>query len=220
MSSLIIYGGTFDPLHVGHIDCVSFAHQFKPEARIYVIPAEAPVSFQEKAGVKTPFFSFAERFSFLQEVFAEMPFVFVSDIEKTLPVPSYTINTVEKILEQEKPDQLFLLIGFDQWRQFHRWHQVTKLLSLCDILVVPRKTLNIEKDLSLIDELNLLSIGYTKFSSYEYEMETGKKVYLLCGTTTDISGQEVREALAKNNQDVLNSVPLRIRDKLKKRIAK
>ena len=200
--SLIFFGGTFDPVHSGHVDCVQRARAFDPQATIWVAPAYSPVSLNDsdRDGLKKPSFSFEKRLQLLKDVFAEEPSVYVSDLEKTLRAPNYTIQTIQEIYKQNPGKKISLLIGWDQWLSFPKWHRVSELLTIVDLLVVPR-----EQEWGSKGAVFELEGGLQKLGA----SAKGAVIRLLAGNTTVISSQSIRNYINTKQEDsrILQGIP-------------
>jgi GTP-binding protein len=146
---LIVFGGTFDPPHRGHLDCIHAALKKHPGARVLVVPAFSPpqVSLDSPRSakpleVKTPVLSYKQRLGLMELVLhAEFPAeqVELSQVESTMPTPSFTSMTLKAIAEKYPNKRLGLLIGEDQLEAFHRWKNPLEILSMADLLVVRRR---------------------------------------------------------------------------------
>lgn len=143
--SIGILGGSFDPVHNGH---VAIAKSFLGSDLIdelWVLLAPDPPHKTGRAQT-----DYQLRLKMLQAVFKDFDEVKVSDLEKQLPQPSYTIQTLQH-LENKYPNSTFYLcIGGDSLRDFKKWKDWQKILEYSDLLVAQRPsadTKNIDKSL-------------------------------------------------------------------------
>ncbi|MCL1882066.1 MAG: nicotinate (nicotinamide) nucleotide adenylyltransferase [Oscillospiraceae bacterium] len=127
---IAIFGGAFDPPHMGHINLVkSVVNQLKCD-KILIIPTGNPPH-------KETMSSFALRFELAKAAFANVPNCEISDIENT-PEYSYTADTLKK-LHQTYPDSEFtLIIGSDMVEKFHKWVRYEQVLEQCSVVAVAR----------------------------------------------------------------------------------
>lgn len=128
-----IMGGTFNPVHSGHI---AFVRAFIDQIGLdlcYIIPARrSPFRMNE------PLAEDMHRLNMLQFAFEAIPCTIVSDIEIKREGLSFTIDTVKDIQSQYPEAELFLLIGEDQAHRFKEWKQWEDLLSRTQLCIVQR----------------------------------------------------------------------------------
>lgn len=130
----VIFGGSFDPIHVGHLSLASevVASGLAGEVWFLVSPQnphkEACRLSDENVRMQMVRLAIEGNEKFK-----------ASDFEFTLPRPSYTINTLSA-LEKAFPDREFvLLIGADNWEKFDRWYRHEEILARYEIIVYPRE---------------------------------------------------------------------------------
>jgi nicotinate-nucleotide adenylyltransferase len=130
----VIFGGSFDPIHVGHLSLASevVALGLADEVWFLVSPQnphkEACRLSDENVRMQMVRLAIEGNENFK-----------ASDFEFTLPRPSYTINTLSA-LEKAFPDREFvLLIGADNWEKFDRWYRYEEILARYEIIVYPRE---------------------------------------------------------------------------------
>lgn len=131
--STIIFGGTFDPPHIGHVGLVEKALEIFSPDYFLVIPSPEP---PHKEGLKKT--SFEARFSMTKLAFQHLHNVEVSDVEHSLPKPSYTFQTLEFLMENIKKP-VGLLIGSDSLQNFDSWYRFEEILHKSNLIVYPRR---------------------------------------------------------------------------------
>ncbi|NBC66862.1 MAG: nicotinate (nicotinamide) nucleotide adenylyltransferase [Bacteroidetes bacterium] len=128
-----LFGGAFDPVHTGHVHVAdSFLHSHVID-ELLILPTPDPP--HKNLGAST---SFEHRFEMLQLAFRQKERVEVSTIEKNLPSPSYTLQTIEQLQNENPQNIYFLCIGEDNLASFHRWHRYRDILDKVTLLVVSR----------------------------------------------------------------------------------
>lgn len=129
-----ICGGTFDPLHNGHVTLVMAALDSREVDRVIVMPAgRPPHKTQELVSMARYRYEMAVR------AFAHDPRIEVSDLEIKRPGPSYTLETVQELQAARLPqDELFLIYGSDVLKDISHWHEPAKLLASCTLLLANR----------------------------------------------------------------------------------
>ena len=131
MTSTLLYGGTFDPVHTGHVEVPFAAMQHLGFDRVLYVPANiAPL----KEDAPTPS---SHRLAMLQLALADSPWAEISTIELDREGTSYTIDTLEAL--QTEGDSIRLLIGADQWQQFQSWKRWDEIIELANPVVMPRE---------------------------------------------------------------------------------
>lgn len=135
-----IFGGGFDPVHIGHIFSIQYILDKKYVDRIIVIPTYRQPLKEEYS---TPF---GIRLTMATEAFKKFSDVLVSDIEGSLPLPSYTIYTIKKLKENHRNDDLFLIIGEDEAYDIIKWHRYDELKKYANFIITRRYCKKFEYD--------------------------------------------------------------------------
>ena len=135
-----ILGGTFNPVHKGHIHLAQIFSDELCLDRILVIPTNIPPHKSADNIVENH-----HRLNMLKLAFGEHNNIEISDIELNKDGKSYTIDTL-MILKQKYPDDaLYLLVGGDMFLYFDKWRDYKKILSLCTVCTAPRQDDEYEK---------------------------------------------------------------------------
>ena len=124
-----VFGGTFDPIHIGHIDLIKNIKEEFNLDKVYVIPAGNPYQ-------KSKVTDFDTRFEMTKIATKSMPYVEVLDIEKN-DKNSYTYNTISK-LKQIEDNDYFLICGSDCIFNIESFYNYEKLLKEFSFIVIPR----------------------------------------------------------------------------------
>ncbi len=128
-----VFGGTFDPVHLGHL---ILAEQCREQGRleqVWFVPAASP---PHKLGQElTPF---AQRVEMLALAIAGQPAFRIDELEKDRPGPSYTVHTLEEIRRRLPNVELFLPIGSDTLLDLRHWYQPARVAELVTLLVTHR----------------------------------------------------------------------------------
>jgi len=136
-----LFGGTFDPVHRGHLALARAAMERCKLHRIYFVPANVPPHKQ-----KQPLTPFVHRFAMLVLSTANEKGFVPSLLEapedgkaRVKDRPNYTIDTVRRVKESlGKSDRLFLLTGMDAFADIAKWHQAEALFRECEFVVAGR----------------------------------------------------------------------------------
>lgn len=129
-----ILGGSFNPVHNGHLMLASYIAQFGPVDEVWLnLSPQNP--FKEQSELLDD----RHRLAMLDKAVNGSVTVKVCDVELSLPQPSYTINTMEK-LESMYPDYDFrIIIGSDNWPRFPEWRDSESLIERYGLIVYPRR---------------------------------------------------------------------------------
>ncbi len=136
-----LFGGTFDPVHRGHLALAQAAEEKFRLREIHFVPANIPPHKR-----KLPLTSFPHRFAMLAlategkknwiSSLLEAP---SEDVESKVARPSYSIETVRKLkLSLKKTDQVFFLVGIDAFLDIAKWHQSEAIFAECAFIVASR----------------------------------------------------------------------------------
>jgi nicotinate-nucleotide adenylyltransferase len=132
-----LLGGTFDPIHRGHLAVARAAQQRFDLGRILFVPAGAPPHKQ-----KQPLTPYAHRYAMVALATSGEKGFAPSDIESYEQLggkPSYSIDTVRRLKKQLKQsDRLFFIIGMDAFKEIATWRAPEELLKEVDFIVVSR----------------------------------------------------------------------------------
>jgi len=125
-----VFGGTFDPVHVGHLAIGNAALESVPLDRVvFVLARRAPLK------ERRPVASEADRLAMLELAVAGEPRFSVSRVELDREGPSYTVDTLERLTG---PDDLFLILGGDAIADFPRWKDTDRIAELATLVVAER----------------------------------------------------------------------------------
>jgi nicotinate-nucleotide adenylyltransferase len=133
-----LYGGTFDPIHNGHIRVIEEVISQKIVDRLLVVPAGEPL-LRENAPVATG----AQRRAMCQLAISALPaeissHVEVNPIEVLRQGPSYAIDTVEAIAQTYEGATIVLILGTDAYEKIDQWHRADELTAMVEFLVIDR----------------------------------------------------------------------------------
>jgi nicotinate-nucleotide adenylyltransferase len=124
-------GGTFDPIHLGHLRAAENAREALGLDRVFFVPAAQP---PHRPG---PHASALDRFAMTALATAPHGSFLVSDLELRREGPSYTVDTVTALLAR-KPESLCLIVGSDTFVEMTGWREAARIFASCHVAVVPR----------------------------------------------------------------------------------
>ncbi len=126
-----VYGGSFDPPHVAHVGATRLVLGRGWVDRVLVVPVFEHAFHKDM----TPF---ELRLELCRLAFADQPGVTVSDVERELPRPNFTVRLLEKLRENWPGAELRLIVGGDVVADFPRWQQSARVAELAPLLVLGR----------------------------------------------------------------------------------
>jgi nicotinate-nucleotide adenylyltransferase len=204
-----LFGGTFDPIHRGHLVLARAARERCQLSRILFVPANIPPHKQRE-----PLPAFAHRYAMIVLATAQEK-EFVPSLleapenldagtgrtEDKIARPNYTIDTVVRLKQSmKKADRLFLLIGIDAFEEIAKWHEAEALFRECAFVVASRP------GYSLADVANALpeSLRPRQEVTHPFRKQAasgdlvlnGVTVHLLDDVYQPISSTTIREAVA------------------------
>ncbi len=129
-----IMGGTFDPIHLGHLRAAEeIAEKFQLD-QVYFMPAARPPHKSP-----SPMVGYWHRLEMLKLAVSDRPGFWASDLENHLPAPSYTVNTVRAFKKAwSARTDVYFLVGLDSFMSVAQWHQYRELLALTPFVVFAR----------------------------------------------------------------------------------
>lgn len=190
----MLFGGTFDPIHKGHIEPVTQACQKIGAEQLIFIPCHIPPHKQ------TPTVTSQDRFNMVQlvanELDARLPFtVSCSDHELRQQGHSYTRLTVEYFSQEMADDELYFFIGMDSYLNFVHWHQWSQILDFCQLLVAQRPGYTHTTSLpeKLVERSKLIDLPQYDISSTSIRNDIGNAI------SNDWLPTSVTHYIEKNN---------------------
>ncbi|PLY04788.1 MAG: nicotinate (nicotinamide) nucleotide adenylyltransferase [Arcobacter sp.] len=153
---IAIFGGSFDPPHIGHQTIAKRIIKKLDIDMLIVMPA-----YLNPLKVKS-FLDARTRFKLLKKLFSKKENIKVSDFEISQERPVYSIETIEYMIEKYQPTKVYLVIGADNYKSFHLWHNYKEIKELVTLVVVTRDGFEYEKN----DDIKRLKVDI-KISSTE-----------------------------------------------------
>jgi nicotinate-nucleotide adenylyltransferase len=167
-------GGTFDPIHLGHLAAARAAIECAELDRVLLIPAGRPPHRRAAVADAT------RRLEMCRLAIDDDSVLEVSDVEVRRGGISYTADTLRELKRMHPDDDLFLVLGWDAARLFATWHEPDEVRRLATIVVVTRPG-STSPDAGALKQAGL----------------EDKSVILCARPTPDISGSALRRAIAK-----------------------
>lgn len=128
-----ILGGTFDPVHLGHLVVAQEVHERLGLDRTVLVPAGVPPHRTGSRVTSAPI-----RLGMLRAALGGDSRFEISTLELDRSGPSYTVDTLERMRTDWPGARLHLVIGADQWSRFHTWRSPQRIAEVADLVVVGR----------------------------------------------------------------------------------
>lgn len=128
-----VFGGTFDPVHTGHLLAAEQGREQGRLDEVWFVPAAHPPHKDEPTLTR-----FEQRVEMLALALAGNPAFRIDELEKERPGPSYTADTLAELHRRHPGYEWFLLIGSDTLHDLPHWHQPERVLELAGLLVMAR----------------------------------------------------------------------------------
>ncbi|MFW6283958.1 MAG: nicotinate-nucleotide adenylyltransferase [Desulfosalsimonas sp.] len=217
-----LFGGTFNPVHLGHLRMAEEVREAFGLDKIFFIPAANPPHKSDKDLAPAK-----DRYEMLQAAISENPGFEISDAELRRQGRSYTIDTVSQV-SATLPEgaRCFLIMGMDAFMEIHTWKDYHRLFDTIEVIVIsrpqgvlPGRDMNShagcqsrpassgsrEKIAKVI--FNCISAGYNyNMASCRFEHPEKKAVYWFEATALDISASRIR-SLAAQGKSIRYLVP-------------
>jgi nicotinate-nucleotide adenylyltransferase len=129
-----VLGGTFDPIHRGHLAVASEARRRVHLDKVIFMPAGHPY-FKDAAAISAA----EDRLNMIKLALRNRPYCKISRLELERSGPSYSVETIDTLKSQADPDdEFFFIMGWDSLMDLYRWFEADRLIQLCRIVAVPR----------------------------------------------------------------------------------
>ncbi len=175
-----LLGGTFDPIHFGHLNLAFELMEKKELDQVWFIPAQI-----NPFKIEAPPSSIEHRLQMVRWAIHQIPHFYLKDLEKERPPPSYTIDTLRAFIAEEThsltPHQFYLLLGEDSVPGFFHWHLPEEIVKLVPLLIGSRT-----------------GIWQYELDSFSLSVREAIQEGLTPTRLMDISGTDIRRRLAQN----------------------
>lgn len=136
-----IFGGTFDPVHLGHLIVAEQCREQAQLQQVWFLPAARPPNKLDR-----PVTPFARRVEMLELALAGQLAFRVEELERERPGPSYTADTLRELAQQHPAAEWYFVVGSDSLRDLPNWYRPAQIVQLATLLVVARPGWNLEAD--------------------------------------------------------------------------
>lgn len=202
--NIALFGGTFDPIHRGHLKVARAAAERFALKQVWFIPADIPPH-----KLKTPITPYYHRYTMTAlAVTGEKDFVpsllEAPNLDDATPdrKPSYSIETVRRVKKMlGKSDHLYFLIGMDAFKDIAKWYQAEALLKECDFIIAARPGFSLADVASSLPEKLRPNAAVTKLFRKEKIdgplVLAGATLHMLPETHENVSATQIRGAVER-----------------------
>jgi nicotinate-nucleotide adenylyltransferase len=198
-------GGTFDPIHIGHLRCAEEVLEIFDLNRIIIVPASKPPHKIDAAIT-----SFHYREQMIMQAIEGNPVFSFSDVEKRREDTSYSVETVEYILKKYMENlKLYFILGQDAFHAIQTWKDWQRLLLLCNFVVMTRPGYE-DRGLE-----GILPADFASRFTYDdtvkgFQGPTGHVIFFRGVTFLDISSSDIRQRV-REGKSIKYLVPETVR---------
>lgn len=165
-----IFGGSFNPVHNGHIMLAQYLAQHSHLDEVWLT-----LSPQNPLKISNSLLDDNHRLAMLKLAIENQPQLKVCDIELEMPRPSYTINTLDELSRRYPNYKFNVVIGGDNWNIIDRWKDYQRIINEYGVVIYPRP-------------------------GYELSQTDKRNVVVVNAPLADISSTQIREAIAKYDE--------------------
>jgi nicotinate-nucleotide adenylyltransferase len=183
-----ILGGTFDPIHFGHLDAADTARRALHLDEVLLIPSSDPPHRPAD-----PLASGFHRFALVALAIQGHTELRVSDMELTRTGPSYTADTLRVVTRQGwQPSQIFFILGSDAFAEIATWREFPAVLDRANFVVIARPGTTLDAASAKTPALR----ARLRSPGQETSGTSGTSIYLVEASTRDMSSSTIRARLA------------------------
>jgi len=184
-----IMGGTFDPVHKGHLAIAHMALERCQLDEILFIPAFSP---PHKDRILT---SFSHRVAMLEAALEHVDRMAISILEAERSTPSYTVETLMQLHHRLQSSSFYLIMGADMFTEIEMWYRYRELFTLANIIVAARPGISSDRVASQVEALP----GMFCFDAEQqlWCRDDGARIYYCPDVAESISSSDVRMRLSQ-----------------------
>jgi len=190
------YGGTFDPIHQGHLQLALYVLAHCQLNQLDLLPCHIP---PHRAA---PGSSSAHRAAMVKIAIAKHPGLVMNELELSKNSPSFTVDTLTALKQQFPQDTLCFLLGMDSLCSFKSWHRYEQILQLAHLIVLQRPGYSVMNG----DAPSLLAAHQVNEVAELRQCQAGK-IVLLDNPTYAISASQIRGQYQQNQIDPNLQIP-------------
>ena len=184
-----VLGGSFDPVHFGHINpLIELSERFKFDEIRLVPTFQSPINKSFSASAE-------HRFNMVSIIASSDTNNFVADNTEILKEGiSYTYETIKIIKKQKKSDDIYLIMGLDVFLNFETWYNYLEIIEEVNIIVIKRPNFNTKK----INYMNCEILKRVVNNKIDFLKNEKKQIFFYDTASIDISSTKIRDVIKKD----------------------
>lgn len=231
MRRIAFYGGSFDPVHRGHIAIAhALVDQFELDEFVFIPAFHAPHKLRARLT------SAYDRYAMLCLVTQNEPTIRVSKMEIEMPERPYSVETLTRLNHEHPDDEIFFVMGADSWMEITAWREWEKVLSLSNHIIVTRPGVELghshvtkgigQQMIDLRKEGEKVRKGEGKpgwaalstsfLSSPRSAIRDARSIFITDAVNIDISATQIRRRIRENDVSWRRDVPHEVANYIEK----
>lgn len=206
-----LLGGTFNPVHMGHLRAAEEVREALDLDRVLFIPSAVPP--HKQADALDPIADADRRFEWVARATADQKRFEVDRIEVDRPGPSYLVDTLMALREREQGSTIVFIVGEDAFSEMGDWRAPERLFELADYAVMTRPPGQVRDLSACIPEVVRDAFDFSDAGRAATHREAGTRIHLVPITALDISSSEIRRSL-REGRSIRYLVPESIREEI------
>jgi nicotinate-nucleotide adenylyltransferase len=205
-SCIGVYGGTFDPIHLGHLSAASaIQKKLQLDEVKMVLSARPPHRHQPQASAE-------DRFSLLELAVTDVEKLTADNCELLRDGPSYMVDTLAYYRQQMPDCSLLLILGMEAFNGLMSWYKWEEIIQLAHIVVTDRAGFSNEPS----DDMRVYIDKFITSDKSQLRHQTHGKIYMQAVLPIDISATQVRQRI-KDNMTVRHMLPTGCSEEIERR---
>ncbi len=214
MKRIAYYGGSFDPVHIGHLTIAkALLDQFGLDEFVFIPAFHAPHKVR-----LTPTSAY-DRYAMLCLVTQNEPSVRVSKMEIEMPERPYSVETLGRIKAERPDDEIFFVMGADSWMDITTWREWETVLTMTNHIVITRPGVEIGFS-HVTDEIRSKIVDIRgNFNAKSQSREAAKdkrQIYITDLVNLNISATKIRSKIRANELSWREDVPAEVANYVEK----
>jgi len=216
MKRIAYYGGSFDPLHNGHLQIArQLTELFQLDQFVFIPAFHAPHKKN-----KNPTSAF-HRYAMLCLATSDDKQIKVSRMELEAPQKPYTVETLTRLKnESNNATQIFFVMGADSWNEITTWREWETVLTIVNIIVVTRPGYPIESS-HVTEEIrqrivDLRNENQLRITNYELRETENQRIFITDAVNLDVSASEIRQKIRGAETDWREKVSVAVANYIEK----